>query len=355
MRSKATRTLGLMMLSAFGLLTACYNDFSCGFPVLLCYENACKPYGTCVMEGNGAVCKCHSGYYQDDPRILICNRHDAFVGEACKEDEDCISDRCLRSTGDAEGYCTTTNCQTDDECINHADNEHAEMCCLQVDVGFFICLKIAEGYECGDGTGTCGSACTGNMDSACDIEHFCLRAYDTDPHAICSAPCATDADCVDCEWSEDPEALISCTIYPSGNKYCMLGNGGYCVNDADCAEGQTCQQFPNLAGDPWLCVDNKRCAGPADCPEGKSCRPTLNVDAIIGWCHENEGSDPVGTACDEDNDSCEVFCIGHLCSEWCSSDEDCPDDMRCETIYFCNGMPCQDPNDGRPGTVCLGP
>ncbi len=95
------------------------------------------------------------------------------------------------------------------------------------------------------------------------------------------------------------------------------------------------------------------CEGPADCPEGQSCRPIMIGYELTGWCFANEGRDPVGTACDEANDTCEVFCIDTLCTEWCTLNEDCPEGMGCESSDFCIIEPCDDPENMATATVCL--
>jgi len=420
------------MICGFGLLSSCYSD--CG-PLNtdytpLCPVDSCVPNGFCTIENGDAFCICDEHYIQGEGLVCV-STATAQVGEACTEDFDCIAGRCLRYTSDAEGYCTITDCLTHDECINHAANETNEMCCVEVGAAYFICLKIAEGYACGDGTGTCGASCTGSLDSACNPKFPCLRASDTDPMAICSQMCSTDADCVNCEWS-DGDASIACTTIAGGDKYCLIG-ALRCRTDADCSEGETCgyqiadadgfplrecgdwgllppgadcdgsiespsyeercsslichqntcraicsldedcpedmicedrlfcikdltcevdedcpegmicveTQFSNIDDSMFLCMEDNACDGPADCLEGKSCWPTLIDGSLSGWCRPNEGRDPVGTVCDEDDDNCEVFCLDTRCTEWCSLNEDCPEDMRCGTIDFCITEPCE--------------
>ncbi|MBW2700177.1 MAG: hypothetical protein JRF33_05110 [Deltaproteobacteria bacterium] len=337
---KNNKIAGLMMLFALGSLSASFAgcELTHGDGCPICYEDSCRPNGTCVMVNSCATCDCDEGYRQSEG--LTCHQEPILqIGEACTDYFDCASGRCLKYTGDTEGYCTTTDCLTHDECVNHASGETAEMCCVEVDAAYFLCLKIEDGYACGDGTGTCGSACTGTGYSACDPRFPCVGQSDLDPLAVCSRGCETDDDCGVCRAPHLPDNPFSCVAISSGHLLCLPDRGQTCVDDVDCPDWQNCQQvhFPLLAEDPWLCVDNTLCKSPPDCPEGMSCQPTANPeDGSAGSCAPNAGADPVGTACDEDDDHCEVYCFIGLCTEACSLDEDCPEHMRCEVLRFSN-------------------
>ncbi|MCK5804380.1 MAG: hypothetical protein KAI66_16195 [Lentisphaeria bacterium] len=408
------KTTFLFLMALAALFLACSTDQD------LCPENACEPHGRCVVVNSQAQCNCEPPYEACEE--LTCCYTGRQMGEPCAEDEDCPLGFCLDYFFN-EKYCTST-CESHDECIDHAVAESREMCCVEVETGARMCLKIAEGHTCGDGTGSCGDSCTGSLSSACAPGHPCLRRSDSDPMAICSSPCATDADCAVCEWSEDPEVSISCIPISGGEKYCLINDaedspdntpcttsrdcpenktcsivgihtvcinvgalppgsacndeddpnnlsyeercrGLYCFNDmcsevcvedADCPEGMICRvlSFSNTDDEIYVCMGDKSCYGPAGCPEGESCQPILLGRELAGWCNKNEGWDPVGSSCDEDNDTCEVFCIDTLCTEWCSLNEDCPEDMRCGTIDFCLTEPCDVPENTAPATVCIG-
>ncbi|MCK5803561.1 MAG: hypothetical protein KAI66_12045 [Lentisphaeria bacterium] len=389
----------------------------------LCPKGACEPNGSCVVGSNGPTCDCDD-FYTPCPGLICCPADHGELGDTCTDDADCESGRCWKDFGSTEGYCTVLGCMVDSECINHAPGETAEMCCVEVEVDYRLCLKIAEGYECGDGTGTCFSSCTGTMDSACAVGHTCLRNSDTDRNAICAAPCETAADCGSCEWSEDPHAPINCVTIYDGDKYCLPPSDPSCNSTADCNDGEACSigvsadmtelfgecmnmgalppgaacndednpnelsyeercsgyyclgdkcsavcsedadcpadmscevlRFSSVDDEILVCMGDVTCDGPADCVDGFACWPTLSGNGLAGWCRQNKGADPVGTACNEADDTCEVLCLDPLCTEWCSLDEDCPEGMVCETIDFCITEPCDGPENTLPGMVCIG-
>ncbi|MCK5804378.1 MAG: hypothetical protein KAI66_16185 [Lentisphaeria bacterium] len=308
------KTLPALMLAL--LLGGCVAEDS---------DPTCGPNGTYVEANGDAYCDCDDGYCQGDGLVCISCGGMGLVGEICNDDADCADGRCLKYTGDTEGYCTTTQCQIDNDCVNHATEETAEMCCVQVDQASFICLKVAEGYACGDGTGTCGTSCTGTADSACGIEYPCLRSSDTDPNAICSAPCATDADCSACEWNVNPDTWISCITISGGDKYCLIGPLPDCETSTDCSEGNTC-----------------------------SIGVSPDMSELLGECMKVGALSP-GSACNDEDDPSELsyenrcsgfYCFGGMCSEVCSLDIDCPEGMSCLEHTF------EDVDDSI--TVCKG-
>ncbi|MBW2700179.1 MAG: hypothetical protein JRF33_05120 [Deltaproteobacteria bacterium] len=557
----------LFLLALPTLLWACSTDQN------LCQDDTCGPHGTCVAENGVPSCVCDE-FYQPGPGLSCVPEPSLLIGQHCVDDTECISDRCLIYTGDTEGYCTTTQCLINSDCVNHAEGETNEMCCVEVDADFFLCLKAAEGYDCGSiSPYICGVSCAGDPD-ICSPAFPCMGEGLDDPNAICSVPCATDADCSACEWSEDSNANIACVTIPGGDKYCLLDfpepcrtsadcdeaktcgigiatdwtnlfgecmtvgalppgsacddiedpntlsfdercRAFYCLGqmctevceeDSDCPEDMTCEvlrfsdvddeikvckgdppcMFPSdcpagencwptltdegglegrcrtqegdlpipcstsmecpefmrcglellcigdlpcqanedcpeglicenglfctesptcevdedcpkllICGEDFFCIERLLCEVDEDCPEGKICRtfnlcgaepcddpnnlitarsciadyscnnptdcsendscwPVVSTEGgLEGWCRANDGPDPVGTVCDESFDTCEVFCMEPLCTEWCIVDEDCPDTMVCEAINFCLAEPCTDPANSFPGTVCI--
>ncbi|MCK5803563.1 MAG: hypothetical protein KAI66_12055 [Lentisphaeria bacterium] len=304
-----------VILIFFGLILAgCPEDS----------DPPCFPNGTYIEADGGSYCECHYGFCQGEG--LVCNAcsTDSKTGGPCINDSDCQSGYCLRFIGVAEGYCTTTNCTIDNECVNHAAGETAEMCCVEVGAAYFICLKIAEGYECGDGTGTCGSSCTGTVESACDVDHACLRSSDIGPMAICSPSCETAADCASCEWSVDPSVFFDCLVIAGGKKFCLVFGDPGCTSSMDCS-GETCtiginEDRTHLFGE---------CITYGDLPPGSTC---------------NDEDDPSELSFEERCSG--LYCFGGMCSEVCVADTDCPEGMSClehtfedvdDSIMVCKG------------------
>ncbi|MCK5803560.1 MAG: hypothetical protein KAI66_12040 [Lentisphaeria bacterium] len=408
------KTIFLLLLALPALFLACSTDQN------LCQADTCAPHGTCVIGNEGPSCVCDE-FYQPGPNPSCIPAPTQLVGQRCVEDDNCISNMCLKYEGDSEGYCYSRDCTSNTECVNHAAGETNEMCCVEVGAAYFICMKIAEGYDCGGPEYRCGTSCTGNPD-ICGPTRPCMGDGLDDPNAICSQMCTTDNDCANCEWNKDPHVEFACVTISGGDRYCLLDfavpcttgadciedetctidvspdmtdlfgkcmnvggmppgsecndgddpnnlsyeercSGFYClggmcsevcVEDTDCPEGMICEvlRFSNVDDEILVCMGNKSCDGPADCAEGESCWPTLRGNHLTGWCRANEGTDPVGTECTDAGDTCEVFCLEPLCTEWCTLDADCPEGMGCETIDFCFVEPCDDPENMAAASVC---
>ena len=400
------RSTAILLLFTSLLFLACSEEKD------LCPENACEPHGSCVVVNSQAQCNCEPPYEACEE--LTCCYTGRQMGEPCAEDEDCPLGFCLDYFFD-EKYCTST-CESHDECIDHAVADAREMCCVEVETGDRMCLKIAEGHACGDGMGSCGDSCTGSLSSACAPGHPCLRRSDSDPMAICSQPCLIDEDCQSCDAPHLPVLVITCITIAGGDKYCLptdkpncrsdaacppyqvcsypmldvLGEGRcgiwgdrqpseacdnqtfettcanllclegicrtICQVNSDCPQDMICEEIrlPNWDDGIRICMGDATCIGPDDCIEGESCWPTLNGDSLEGWCRASEGTDPVGTECTDADDRCEVFCMEPFCTEWCTIERDCPKGMTCEIIHFCLAEPCDEPKNTAPGTICMG-
>ncbi|MBW2700175.1 MAG: hypothetical protein JRF33_05100 [Deltaproteobacteria bacterium] len=285
----------------------------------------CGPNGTYVEADGGAYCDCGDpcSYMQGEGFTCVAVGQ-LQTGHLCTEDCFCDSGRCLERPGEEYGYCTTTNCVTNSDCVNHATGETAEMCCVEVAVDYRICLKIAEGYECGDGTGTCGASCTGTLESACALGFPCLYSTNTDPWAQCSKPCESYLDCQDCVLDAEPDARALCTTVSGGEKFCFF-DGGRCSSSMGCSNGDTC-----------------------------SIGVSADMTDFFGECM-NVGALPPGSPCNDEDDPTELsfeercsgfYCFGGKCTEVCADDSTCPEGMSCmehtfeqvdDSIMVCKG------------------
>ncbi|MCK5803565.1 MAG: hypothetical protein KAI66_12065 [Lentisphaeria bacterium] len=269
----------------------------------------CGPNGTYVEADGGAYCDCGDPCSYTQGEGFTCNPADPVqTGDPCTEDCFCDSGYCLKRPGEEYGYCTTSNCVTDSDCVNHAAGETAEMCCVEVGTAYFICLKIAEGYECGDGTGTCGSPCTGTLDSACALGFPCLYSINTDPWAQCCKPCESYLDCQDCRMETEPDARAQCITFSGGEQFCLIDGGNGCSSSMDCSGGDTC-----------------------------SIGVSADMTDLFGECM-NIGALPPGSTCNGEDDPnnlsyeerCSGFyCFGGKCTEVCADDSTCPEGMSC--------------------------
>ena len=273
-----------------------------------CPEGSCLPNGSCTMVDGQPVCTCEA---PDEPcENLTCCYKGKQSGEACEKNEDCPLGFCHEPLF-AEAYCSNF-CQTQNDCENHAEGDNSQMCCVELDVDTSTCVKIAEGYACGDGSGTCGTSCTGALDSACDVDHICLGISDTDPVSICSKTCETYHDCTGCLFEGAPNVPAQCLMIAGGQGYCLFAGLG--------------------------------CISSMDCPEGETCAIAINADRTIlfGECI-NAGALAPGSACNNEDDPNDLpfenrcsgfYCLGGKCSELCEADIDCPEVMSCLEYSF---------------------
>ncbi|HOX46490.1 MAG TPA: hypothetical protein PK668_22995 [Myxococcota bacterium] len=213
--------------------------------------------------------------------------------------EDCESGLCFRYS-DGTGYCSTRGCLDNDDCVNYAEGETAEMCCVDVGGDFKVCLKIDPGYACGNQDKTCGQSCLGQVDSACDPNHTCLSGADV----YCSHTCVTNTDCSDCQ-AEDPDTTFQCWLIGGGDSYCIAANSATCTASSHCDAGEACSPYIDETG-----------------------------QALKGYCVSG-GTLTAGAECDEDDDQCMGMCIEGHCSEVCATDGDCPVQGTCTVVSFC--------------------
>ncbi len=185
-----------------------------------CSIGDCGVHGTCVVSHCFARCECDPGYR---PVAGGCMREGGCIetGAGCSGDADCCSGMCLKYIGEETGYCYEIDCPGDEWCVNHSQTDDAQMCCVDIGGGVFICMKIIEGYACGDQAGGCGAPCAGQLDSACDSENACLMDGLDDPGAMCSHECAQDQDCADCRDPSGAGGAFSCQALPMGATYCL--------------------------------------------------------------------------------------------------------------------------------------
>jgi len=143
-----------------------------------------------------------------------------LTGEICSVDADCCLGWCLKRSGAPLGYCTERSCLNDDSCVNNGEDD-AEMCCVDLGGGFFVCLKIEPDYGCGDRSGQCGASCVGQLDSACDPSQVCLMDDLEDPDAVCTHECTSDDDCAECTDPDDADREFTCAPIQGGATYCL--------------------------------------------------------------------------------------------------------------------------------------
>ncbi len=282
-----------------------------------CEGVTCSDHGTCfINDDNLAECDCDPTYVADG---LNCKKGDcALTGQTCSGDADCCGGMCLKYTGDLTGYCYERDCVGNASCVNHGDDD-AEMCCVDVGGEYFICMKILEGYACGDQTGLCGESCAGQHDSACDPTQACLMAGVEDPNAVCAHECATDNDCDDCADPGDPGMEFTCQAISGGATYCLANDEAPCTSSQECQGEQVCI--------PWTSADGM---------------------GMEGTCNKL-GDLPTGTECNEDDDPNDLppsercagfYCIWNHCTEVCALENDCPENMVCTNAGFCMDANC---------------
>ena len=276
-----------------------------------CDNVTCSGHGTCTLIDSEASCICDSGY---EAQGLSCVPSGSclLLGVQCTDSSECCESWCLKYAGEDKGYCTKRDCLGDDTCVNHG-TDSAQMCCVEVAEDYSICMKIAEGYACGDGSGMCGSSCAGQMDSACDSSQTCLSTGLDDPNAFCAHQCMTNNDCADCSDPNDVTSRYSCQTISGGATYCMVNRTGLCDSSLDCQDQDVCVAWPS---DDQQSMEGK-CADLGDLPPGSECDSGANPNDL-----------PAEQRCSD------FYCLNGHCSEVCTMDNDCMESMVCSMINF---------------------
>ena len=58
--------------------------------------------------------------------------------------------------------------------------------------------------------------------------------------------------------------------------------GGFCITDAECGEGLTCQTFQCQPDTTTMCTEpNQACSGSGSCCDGTTCAPHYDMDNIM--------------------------------------------------------------------------
>jgi hypothetical protein len=205
---------------------------------------------------------------------------------------------CLTAgTGDANAYCSTYDCKTDDDCVD----------------GMYCTVRRLDQKICGTQKGTedpCVDPAAFNADGATYQEGpISLLRNVCEKRGAC-APCTTDLDCsdyptqncvqigpdtvcakqcasaIDCE--DDHDCVSGFCVPKFGS---CTGNGNFCEpcnTDLDCAGGGPNSACLGLTGTQKACFDASfpdTCTTTSDCPVSPSGKHGVCLD-------ENEGSSP---------------------------------------------------------------
>ncbi|MBW2699262.1 MAG: hypothetical protein JRF33_00455 [Deltaproteobacteria bacterium] len=331
-----------MVCQEEGCVYACSENQDCDNGVcrdIIDCDPACDPtacetcrYGECVgFCLSGQECLTGDCLYASGMQM----------GEACEYGYDCGSGRCYKETGDTVGYCMDTDCQMNESCVNHAEGETAEMCCIEIESFISFCLKTAEGYPCGDGTGDCGASCTGYGRSACQTGIDCIGESLEDPIAVCAPECNTDEQCNGCAFAPDPSVTIRCMWRASGNHACLPFFDLPCLTNRDCPLEDVCTVEVDEATNSLT----THCANLGDIHAGSTCDETLDQTTLA-----------VEDRCSS------LVCLGNICSQICESTYDCINDDVCisysipgvdGSVGMCSGNSgCLGPNDCEDWMTC---
>jgi Cys-rich repeat protein len=159
----------------------------------------------------------------------------------------------------------------------------------------------------------------------------------------CQSECINDSDCWDGIFCNGPEQCEAGECVPGEPPFCpsenpvcderITGCVG-CLTNADCAEGETCDEALNS------CVAASGCTADIDCDDTLFC--TGVESCVEGACVDGPG-DPCaeGETCDEALDSC-------ITVPECAADLDCDDTLFCTGVESCVAGECVD----GPGDPC---
>ena len=271
MISRSLRTLGTILVASAVVATGCSSTKG---QAEECEESSeCAEGARCVDVANGKACtgpldakdafstECGEGGANGCAGLRCLVLEENLEGKAgicsapCTGDVECSNGACLDFEGQKLCFAVCTSdgdCQNGFTCVDNGDGR--SICLVHTGKRLSPCTEDA---ECQDGTATCvetgnaGKRCTGDLadpkafETECTVPDdcvglVCITLVDNEEgkSGICSAHCATDADC--------PKGR--CVSSKIGD-YCYSS----CTSDDDCSSGFSC--IPAQAGS-----DEKVCA-----------------------------------------------------------------------------------------------
>lgn len=254
----------------------CHGDYDCPLPSTYCQNGACEldpAYEEYQEEGvadggsdagkEDAAQSCETSANCPCGYRCLDNECWWWPGRSCCADTDCKKgDFCSKNKDGQEGYCTTWECNTDDQCgkCGGKCNDHLCTrinCCADSDCGAgeFCNTYFAEEYAfCAK------SECNSNAD--CDCGRVCADH-------ICRMGCSADKPCCGTDICDDGWCEGHYRV-----------ENGHCLNDSHCPPDHVCY-------DRYICL-------PATCEKNADC-------GCMSVCRKNKCE----TGCDNDSDCCE--------------------------------------------------
>ncbi len=253
----------------------CEIDFECGgFELGLgCTDGECGPRA-CVRDQQCGPAQYCDGVCQEGCRVLgcgpesHCDTRTRECVDGCRNDDDCE----LGSYCDADVDTCLPGCRGDDECPGGAE-----------------CREIVDDE---DNIQRLCSPRLCNGDDDCSLDTRCLEDPNDDGAFVCIAACRTN-----------PDTCGAHNTCDGGSGTCQTRG---CGRDADCREGERCQDgaFGMFCG--------FGCARDAQCGDGQTCRDEVCSCSVPADCPGFQG------------------CFEGQCQPGCLDDADCAAPQTCD-------------------------
>ncbi len=195
------------------------------------FDTECPDGTSCYSSPDGAICAsrcsgdadCRDGYVCKDSPASPFDVCVPFVeptgvddGEPCQSDDECRGGTCIPSPGWPDGYCTTLDCETRDDCAADGNDNR----CLTGGRGYNLCVRMCDTQDdCRDGY-ICQQVGGGNAFCSPDQSvQLGLEGLDEYPYDItCGLANQNGSISVDYEIAEDTVSYMITPLARDGNR-----------------------------------------------------------------------------------------------------------------------------------------